>query len=155
MEIINFKLNEVDHEKIKYVVMIAEYEGKLVIIKNKNKSLWEMPGGKREEGQQLLKAASRELFEETGAVQFELVPYGVYLMNGSYGMNIYAKITEIGPLPDYEIQEIRFCETLPDGLDYGDIYYTMYEEWCQIEDKTPFVKYKIDYKPIINRIQFH
>jgi 8-oxo-dGTP diphosphatase len=145
MEITSFGLSEVYYDKIKYVVMIAEYKENLVIIKNKNKVLWEFPGGKREEGEQLLKAASRELYEETGAVSFELIPYGIYLMNGSYGMNFYLNIEEIGPLPDYEIEEILFCNTLPDQLGYGEIYYKMYDEWNEIKDKRKLKKYKIKY----------
>ncbi|TCZ79332.1 NUDIX domain-containing protein [Paenibacillus albiflavus] len=145
MEITSFSLSEVNYEKIKYVVMIAEYKEKLVIIKNKNKVLWELPGGKREVGEQLLKAASRELYEETGAVSFELIPYGIYLMNGSYGMNFYVNIKEIGPLPDYEIEEIRFCDKLPNQLGYGEIYYKMYDEWNEIKDKRKLKKYKIKY----------
>jgi len=59
MEIISFGLSEVDYDKIKYVVMIAEYKENLVIIKNKNKDVWELPGGKREIGEPLLQEASR------------------------------------------------------------------------------------------------
>lgn len=145
MEITSFGLTEVMDDDIQYVVMIAEYKEKLVIIKNKNKVLWELPGGKREEGEQLLQAASRELYEETGAVRFELIPYGIYLMNGSYGMNFYANILELGPLPDYEIEDIRFCAMLPDQMGYGDIYYKMYDDWKAKKDKGGLKKYEIHY----------
>ena len=145
MMITNYSLSEVSYDKIKYVVMIAEYKGSLVIIKHKNKDLWELPGGKRETGEALLKAASRELFEETGAVKFELIPYGIYLMNGSYGMNFYVMIEELGPLPDYEIECIKLCSLLPEKLNYGEIYYEMYKEWHELKDKEKFKKYNISY----------
>ncbi|WP_199621238.1 NUDIX domain-containing protein [Paenibacillus alkalitolerans] len=154
MEITSFGLSEVNYDIIKYVVMIAEYKENLVIIKNKNKDLWELPGGKREEGEQLLKAASRELYEETGAVSFELIPYGIYLMNGSYGMNFYVNIDEIGTLPDSEIEEIKFCNTLPDQLAYGEIYYKMYDEWNKIIDKGKLKKYRTEYSDSKNTYEF-
>lgn len=154
MEITSYGLSEVDYDKIKYVVMIAEYKEKLVIIKNKNKDLWELPGGKREKGEQLLKAASRELYEETGALAFELIPYGIYLMNGSYGMNFYVRIKEIGPLPDYEIEEVRFCTALPDQLEHGYIYYKMYDEWNDIKDKRNLKKYKIKHNETKETYEF-
>jgi hypothetical protein len=37
MDITSFSLSEVEYDKIKYVVMIAEFKGNLVIIKHKNK----------------------------------------------------------------------------------------------------------------------
>lgn len=154
MEITSYSLSEVNYDEIKYVVMIAEYKENLVIIKHKNKELWELPGGKREEGEWLLKAASRELYEETGAIIFELIPYGIYLMNGSYGMNLYVNIGEIGPLPDYEIERIAFCSELPDDLAYGEIYHKMYKDWNELKDKNELKKYKINYKEQINNFEF-
>lgn len=105
---------------------------------------WELPGGKREKDEPLLKAASRELYEETGAIDVELTPYGIYLMNGSYGMNFHARILELGQLPDYEIAEITFCADLPDGLGYGNIYYKMYDEWNNLRNKAELKKYNVN-----------
>jgi 8-oxo-dGTP diphosphatase len=146
MEITSFELSQINFDEVKYVVMIAEFNEKLVLIKNRNKILWELPGGKREKGEQLLKAASRELFEETGALHFELIPYGIYLMNGSYGMNFHVNILEMGKLPDYEIEEIRLSDTFPEGLRYGEIYYKMYDEWNRMKDIKRLRKYKVDYR---------
>jgi 8-oxo-dGTP diphosphatase len=113
-----------------------------------------LPGGKREVGEPLLKAASRELYEETGAVRFELIPYGIYLMNGSFGMNFFVNIEEIGLLPNYEIGEIKLCSELPDQLSYGEIYYKMYNEWNEIKDKSTLKKYKIRYNEMKNTYEF-
>ena len=140
-EITSYGLTEVDYEKIKYVVLLAEYRDEWVTIRNKNRTVWELPGGKRERNEPLLKAASRELYEETGAIDFELTPYGIYLMNGSYGMNFHARIHKLGELPDYEIAEIRLCKSLPDGLGYGDIYYKMYADWNERKGKPELITY--------------
>lgn len=95
MECTWFGLNEIDSNEIKYVVMIAEYSNQLIIIRNKQRLLWELPGGKKEQYEDLIQAASRELYEETGATQFELTPFAVYLMNGSYGMMFFVKVNEL------------------------------------------------------------
>jgi 8-oxo-dGTP diphosphatase len=81
-----YELNDIKDELIRFVVLVTEYKGRLVIIRNKKRGGWEIPGGNREEGETLLAAATRELFEETGAVLFDLEPFGIYQRNGSYGM---------------------------------------------------------------------
>lgn len=129
MECAWYGLNEIDSDVIKYVVMIAEYNNQLIIIRNKQRQLWELPGGKKEENEDLIQAASRELYEETGAVQFELTPFAVYLMNGSYGMMFFVKVNELYELPNYEIAEIRLVDTLPENLLYGPVYYEMHSRW--------------------------
>lgn len=154
MEITSFNLSDINYDEIKYVVMIATFRGNLVIIKHKNKELWELPGGKREVEEPLLKAASRELYEETGAIRFELIPYGIYLMNGSYGMNFFVDIKEIGPLPDYEIEKIKLCSELPEQMGYGETYYKMYKEWKGIIDRSSLKKYYINYNEINKRYEF-
>ena len=154
MEITSYGLTDIEYEKIKYVVMLTEYRNKLVIINHKNRTTWELPGGKREKDEPLLKAASRELYEETGAIDMELTPYGIYLMNGSYGMNFHARIVELGNLPDYEISEIKFCVTLPDGLGYGNIYYQMHDEWKNLRNKNELKTYRANIKDIENAYDF-
>jgi 8-oxo-dGTP diphosphatase len=154
MEITSYGLTEVEYEKIKYVVLLTEYRNELVIIRNKNRATWEIPGGKRETDEPLLKAASRELYEETGAIDFDLTPYGIYLMNGSFGMNFYARIYELGDLPDYEIAEIKFCKSLPDGLGYGNIYYKMFDEWNNYIGKNELKNYRLSIRDIERTYEF-
>jgi len=154
MEIQSFNLSDVDYNNIKYVVLIAEYKEQLVIIRNKNRTLWELPGGKREEGERLLHAASRELFEETGATTFELTPYSIYFMNGSYGMNFHVEIKELGELPEYEIAEIKLVNSLPVGLNYGSIYYKMYDQWTELTNKKELKKYIVNYNDCNHKYDF-
>lgn len=148
MECAWYGLEEIEASEIKYVVMITQYQKRLVIIRNKNRELWELPGGKRESNEDLVQAASRELYEETGAVKFELTPYGIYMLNGSYGIVFFANVLIFDELPDYEIDEIKFVDALPENLLYGNVYYDMYARWQQ-QDVRDSAKYSIDYKEIM------
>ncbi|MCR8645663.1 NUDIX domain-containing protein [Paenibacillus sp. N1-5-1-14] len=128
MNISWYDLNEIDDCEIKFVVVIAKYRGELILIRNKDRTVWELPGGRREEGEAIIETAKRELYEETGSIIFELTPIGTYLFNESYGMIFCADVEAMSELPAYEIAEIRFSKSLPEGLNYGDVYYKMYDK---------------------------
>jgi len=146
-----YGLHEIDSDLIQYVVMIAEYNDQIIIIRNKQRKLWELPGGKREPNEDLIQAASRELYEETGAVRFELIPFAVYLMNGSYGMMFFANVNELDELPNYEIAEIQFVDSLPDNLLYGPVYYEMYSRWMEMK-RRHWTSIKVEYAGLIDSV---
>jgi len=75
-------------------------------------------------------------------------------MNGSYGMNFHARIYEFVELPDYEIAEIKFCQCLPNGLGYGDIFYRMYDGWNQLKGKHELTKYRMNINDLEERYEF-
>lgn len=102
------------------------------------------PGGNIEIGETLLHTASRELYEETGAVRFELTPYGVYEWNGSFGMVSYAEVISLGSLPDSEIDEIKLVDVLPEGMNFGDMFYHFSERWDGLENDDGLKKYTIE-----------
>lgn len=138
-----YEINEINHELIKFAVILAKYKDQYIIIHNKKRSGWEIPGGNREIGESILHAASRELFEETGAIKFELIPFGIYKWNESFGMVFYATVVEINTLPEFEIEEIKFEDELPKGMNFGDMFYIYDNKWSQYRDKK-LTKYKID-----------
>ncbi|ANA82339.1 NUDIX domain-containing protein [Paenibacillus glucanolyticus] len=140
------ELYEIDRFTIKYVVLIAKSKSQFILIRNKNRTVWELPGGKIEQNEQLIEAASRELFEETGALIFDLVEIGIYQMNGEYGVVFEADVEELGELPDFEIAEIQLSEYLPEGLNYGEIYYHIYEKYQEIKISKELIKTKINLK---------
>ncbi len=59
---------------LKFAVILSKADGKWVFCKHKDRQTWEVPGGHREAGETIYDAAIRELIEETGAVDFELLP---------------------------------------------------------------------------------
>jgi len=124
-------LVEIDQEKLKYTIIISKYKGKYILIRNKSRTIWELPGGKREDGESILESARRELYEETGAIKYDLDPAGVYSLNEIFGMVYFAEIHELASLPDYEIAEIRFADELPEGLNYENVYYEIILRWLE------------------------
>lgn len=123
-----YGLVEMDDRLLKYTVIFARMNGQFILIRNRNQTVWELPGGKREEGETNAQAAGRELYEETGALEYELTPVGVYALHGSFGMVYVAEVRRLGELPAYEIAEIRLAEELPPDLRYGNIYYGLYDK---------------------------
>ena len=124
-------ITEIDDSLLKFAVVAARYQGNWVLCRHKQRTTWEIPGGHREAGEPIVETARRELWEETGAVNFALHPVCVYhvMRNGesSYGKLYYADITELGALPEKsEIGEIRQFTALPDNLTYPAIQPHLY-----------------------------
>lgn len=53
-------------EEYKYVVVLSEYNGKIVLSRHKERKTRETQGGHIEQGETPLDAAKRELYEESG-----------------------------------------------------------------------------------------
>lgn len=95
----------VEDKLLKFAVVLAKTEGKWVFCKHKDRDTYEVPGGHREPGEEIVETAKRELWEETGAKAFQLLPVCVYSVTGktrvnedlgtekTYGMLYAAQIT--------------------------------------------------------------
>lgn len=70
---VNF-YDSVDDELLKFAVIISKTKGKWVFCKHKERDTYEVPGGHREAGENILETAKRELYEEMGAIDFEITP---------------------------------------------------------------------------------
>lgn len=125
MLIVEFdNLDAVDDALLRYAVIVSQYQGKWIYCKQKNRGTWEIPGGKREADEPILLTAKRELYEETGASDFELSPVCAYSVTGdakSYGLLCYADIKSLGRLPDSEIEGVQLFEDEPALLTYPQI----------------------------------
>ena len=67
---VNFYDN-IDDSMLKFAVIIARHNGKWVFCKHKERNTWQVQGGHREANEDIIDTAKRELFEETGAIDFD------------------------------------------------------------------------------------
>lgn len=124
-----FPLNTL--ETYKFVVNISKYNGKFVLSRHKERTTWETQGGHVESGETPLDAARRELYEESGAIKYQIRPAFDYITDdGSIranGMVFITDIEEFGDLPESEIREISFFDQLPGDLTYPAITPVLYQ----------------------------
>lgn len=114
------------NEDLKYAVIAARKDGKWLLCRHRDRQSWEFPGGHREAGENIQDTARRELWEETGATEFQLEPVSAYAVDRdgetTYGGLFFAEIREQGPIPDgFEIAENRLMNALPEELTYPEI----------------------------------
>lgn len=128
MEVGFSKIGQVADSELKFAVIVAAFEDKWIFVKHKMRTTWEIPGGHRETGEDITTAARRELFEETGAVDFDIKPVEDYYClhtlkddRPSYGRLYYAEVKKLGKLPDSEIGEVKLFDELPEELTYPEI----------------------------------
>lgn len=123
-------------KQYKYVVTLSEYNGKLLLSRHKRRSTWETQGGHVEPGELPLETAKRELFEESGAVEFDMEPLCDYWVGdehgGANGMVFHAVIRQLGPMPDSEMAEVRCFDTLPENITYPQITPVLYGYWLSV-----------------------
>ena len=105
----------------KYVVVLSEYRGALLLSRHARRTTWETQGGHIEAGETPLDAAKRELFEESGAVCYDITYAFDYRAGDDDGYAdgavFLAQIHTLGPIPDSEMDEVRSFDTIPsDGM---------------------------------------
>lgn len=122
-----YNQTEIADELLKFTVIAAKHNGKWIFCRHKQRTTWEIPGGHREPDEDILNTAKRELYEETGATEFEIKLVCVYCFN-DYGMLCFAEVKTLGELPpEMEIGEIKLFDTLPEELTYPAIQPHLYK----------------------------
>ena len=128
----------VNDELLKFAVIISQSNGKWVFCKHKERDTYEVPGGHRETGENILETAKRELQEETGAIKFEIKPICVYSVTGktrvndtgeeTFGLLCFAEITEFAKELHSEMEKVVLMDELPENWTYPEIQPRLLEE---------------------------
>lgn len=132
---VNF-YDSIKDDLFKFAVIISKTNGHWVFCKHRDRNTYEVPGGHREEGEDILATAKRELYEETGALQFTIKPICAYSViaednfNGkeTFGMLYFAEIEAFEEKLHSEIEKIYLTENLICNWTYPEIQPKLIEE---------------------------
>lgn len=112
-----YETDAVEDAQLRFAVILAVSEGKLVLCRHRDRESWEFPGGHREAGETILDTARRELQEETGAVDFSIQPVCAYSVTGAnrvnpvggtaYGLLCFAEVRSLQDDLQHEIAQRR------------------------------------------------
>lgn len=161
---VNF-YEQVDDELLRFAVIIARHNGKWVFCKHRERDTYELPGGHREPGEQILDTAKRELQEETGAIEFSVHPVCVYSVIGKnrvnesgeecYGMLYVAEIETFQGELHSEMEQVLLLEELPTKWTYPEIQPLLVEEYLRREGmaQVEFQLAQVDDAGVIARLR--
>jgi len=116
-------------QKYDYADIFPLYKGKWIYCKHKDRSTWENPGGHIENSEKPLDTAKRELYEETGSINFDIEPLCDYWISGELngksitgnGQVYFANVHSISKLPEEsEMEKIDFFDLPPKKLTYPE-----------------------------------
>lgn len=116
----------VEDKLLKFAVIVAKSKGKWVFCKHKERDTYECPGGHREAGENIDDTARRELYEETGAIDYSVKPICVYSVTEpdnfkgveTFGKLYFADITTFETELHSEIEKIELFDGLPKKWTY-------------------------------------
>ena len=119
-------------ENLRFVVVCSFLDGQYLLSFHRGHMAWETQGGHIEAGETAEEAAKRELFEESGVSDADLLPvcdYFAYDTKGSSNGRVYAAMVHrLGQLPDMEMSRVQAFDRLPDSLTYPLVTPVLFRE---------------------------
>ena len=120
----------------KYVVVCAHYRGQWLLSRHRERDTWETQGGHIEPGEPPMQAARRELYEESGATDADIIPVCDYCgftdRGHANGVVFLAIVHALGDLPESEMAETRLFDALPENLTYPTVSPRLYQEVANV-----------------------
>ncbi len=131
----------IDDSVLKFAVIISKSSGKWVFCKHKDRNTYEIPGGHREQDESILETAKRELYEETGSVEYEIKPICVYSVTGknrvnetgeeTFGMLYFADVKQFEEDLYSEMERVELFDKLPADWTYPLIQPLLIQEFIR------------------------
>jgi 8-oxo-dGTP diphosphatase len=128
----NLDIDILDNQ-IWFVIIVCEYKWKWVYVKHKDRTTWELPWWHKENWESMIEWAKRELFEETWVIDFDIEQIGFYSLKDiqwctHFGGVFFAKIYSFWNLPESEIKEVQFFDSIPNNLTYPELHYIIHNK---------------------------
>ena len=111
----------------RYVVMLSRMDGRMLMSRHRDRATWQNQGGHIEPGETPLEAARRELYEESGALEYDIAPLCDYQFAHGAAAVYAVRVTRLGPLPESEMAEVRLFDEMPRELTYPEAGPELYE----------------------------
>jgi 8-oxo-dGTP diphosphatase len=130
--------SDVHNDQLVFAVIITRHGKQWVFCKHKDRETYEFPGGHHEIGETIRQTAKRELYEETGALDYELKQVCAYSVTGRttvndsgeerFGMLFFADVRTFEPELHYEIENLLITDVLPQNWTYPEIQPVLMEK---------------------------
>ncbi|MHC5372554.1 NUDIX hydrolase [Enterococcus sp. LJL120] len=134
MKVTIYDINEKSDNQLAFAVIIAKFGDKYLFVQHKNRSTLEIPGGHREAHESILNCAQRELYEETGALDYSLEPLFVYGVQNEaqeedFGLVFFAEILELESQLHFEISKVCYLDSIPKNWTYLQIQPILFNQY--------------------------
>jgi 8-oxo-dGTP diphosphatase len=111
---------------LSYVVIAARFGDGWIFVRHRRRQGYELPAGHPDTGEESVRAAARELTEETGAIDFVMEPLSYYFVETGegrqYGRLFLAEVERLGKIADSdEIEGIKVFRHRPRRLSLPEV----------------------------------